>query len=108
MVSLLVIRRCLREIEVQKVLNQSRAIFGRSVALRGYVLHRTLLRRSAKRVCQPGPVAFQRSITSAGRRSEISLRGFGDKGLPPLFTFARASMSSVSSGSSSYSSGLTL
>ena len=58
------------------------------------------------RVCQPGPVAFHRSMTSAGKRSEINLRGFGDTGLPPLFTFARASISSVSSGSSVYSSGL--
>ena len=67
-------------------------------------LHRTLLSRSAIRVCQPGPVAFQSSITSAGNRREINLRGFGESGLPPLFTFARASISSVSSGRSSYSS----
>jgi len=67
-------------------------------------LHRTLLSRSAIRVCQPGPVAFQSSITSAGKRREINLRGFGESGLPPFFTFARASISSVSSGRSSYSS----
>ncbi len=59
------------------------------------------------RVCQPGPVAFHRSITSLGRRSDINLRGFGESGLPPLLTFARASMSSVSSGSSSYSFAFT-
>lgn len=79
-----------------------------SAAPKVRLLHRTLLSRSAMRVCHPGPVAFQRSITSAGSRSEINFRGFGDKGLPPLFTFARASISSVRSGSSSYSSGLTL
>jgi hypothetical protein len=36
------------------------------------------------RDCQPAPVAFQRSMTSAGKRSEINLRGLGDTGLPPL------------------------
>ena len=66
--------------------------------------HRTLLSRSAIRVCQPAPVAFQRSITSVGNRREINLRGLAESGLPPLFTFARASISSVSSGRSSYSS----
>jgi len=66
--------------------------------------HRTLLNRSAIRVCQPAPVAFQRSITSTGNRREINLRGFGEMGLPPLFTFARASISSVSSGRALYSS----
>ena len=35
----------------------------------------------------------------------MSLRGFEEIGLPPLLTEARASMSSVSSGSSSYSPG---
>ena len=70
-------------------------------------LHRTLLSRSAMRVCHPGPVALQRSMTSAGRRREINLRGFSDRGRPPLLIFARASMSSVSSGSSLYSSGFT-
>jgi len=54
-----------------------------------------LLSRSALRVCQPAPVAFQRSITSTGRRSEISLRGLGDTACPPLLSFARASISSV-------------
>lgn len=59
------------------------------------------------RVCHPGPVARHRSMTSAGKRSEISWRGFGECGRPPLFTTARASISSVSSGSSLYSEGLT-
>ena len=31
------------------------------------------------RVCQPAPVAFQRSMTSTGNRSEISLRGLGER-----------------------------
>jgi hypothetical protein len=42
-------------------------------------------------------------MTVAGRRSVISLRGLGDLGRPPLLTTARASISSVSSGSSRYS-----
>ena len=57
------------------------------------------------RVCQPGPVARHLTITSTGRRIEISFFGLSDRGRPPLFTLPRASMSSVSSGSSSYSSG---
>jgi len=63
----------------------------------------TLLRRSAIRVCQPGPVARQRATTSAGNRSEMSCRGFAERGRPPLLTVARESISSVSSGSSRYS-----
>ena len=51
--------------------------------------HRRLLRRSAMRVCQPGPVAFHRSMTSTGSRIEMSLRGFAERGRPPLFTAAR-------------------
>ena len=58
----------------------------------------TLLRRSAIRVCQPGPVAFHRAITSSGRRREISFRGFKILGRPPFLTLARASISFVSSG----------
>lgn len=55
------------------------------------------------RVCQPGPVALHRSITSTGSRMEISLRGFSDRGRPPLLTTARDRASSVSAGSSLYS-----
>jgi len=55
------------------------------------------------RVCHPGPVALHCSITSAGNLNEIDLRGLADRGLPPLFTVARAIISSVSSGSSRYS-----
>ena len=55
------------------------------------------------RVCHPGPVALQRSSTSAGSRREINFRGFVESGLPPLLTFARASMSLVRRGNSSYS-----
>ena len=36
------------------------------------------------RVCQPGPVARQRSMTSGVRREEIDLRGLADKGRPPF------------------------
>jgi hypothetical protein len=60
---------------------------------------------SAIRVCQPGPVDRQRSITSSVRRIEISLFGFKDRGRPPLLMVPRASISSVNSGSSSYSCG---
>jgi hypothetical protein len=55
------------------------------------------------RVCHPGPVAFQRAITSAGSRSEMSFLGFKERGRPPFLTLARASISEVSWGSSRYS-----
>jgi hypothetical protein len=60
----------------------------------------------AIRVCQPGPVAFHRATTSGAKRRLIICFGFGDLGLPAFLKTARASISSVSSGSSSYSSGL--
>ena len=69
-------------------------------ALRDY---RALPRRSAIRLCQPGPLALQRSMTSTGSRMEMSLRGLADRGRPPLLTTARDNISSVSSGSSLYS-----
>src|SRR5712691_4791809 len=59
------------------------------------------------RVCQPGPVAFQRAMTSAGSRSEMSFLGLSERGRPPFLTLARASMSDVSCGSSRYSLALT-
>jgi hypothetical protein len=65
--------------------------------------YRDLPRRSAIRVCQPGPVAFQRSITSAGNRNVRSFRGLAATGRPRFFTTMRPSISSVSSGPSSYS-----
>ena len=58
------------------------------------------------RVCQPGPVAFQRLMTSAGSLIEINCRGFAERGRPPLLTTARSSISSVNSGSSRYSDAL--
>ena len=45
-------------------------------------------------------------MTSGGSRSEMSCRGFAERGRPPLLTTARASIESVSSGSSLYSDGL--
>jgi len=57
------------------------------------------------RVCQPGPVERQRSMTLSGNRMDMSFRGFSERGRPPLFTLPRASISSVSSGSSRYSCG---
>jgi len=71
--------------------------------VRLHLTHRSLLSRSAMRVCHPGPVAFQRSMTSTGRRIEMSFRGFAERGRPPLFTTARESAFSVGSGSSLYS-----
>ncbi len=69
--------------------------------------YRVLLRRSALRVCHPGPVAFQREMTSSGSRIEMSFLGLSERGRPPFFTLARASMSDVSCGSSRYSLALT-
>ena len=65
-----------------------------------------MAKRSAMRVCHPGPVARQRLTTSAGKRRLINCRGLAERGRPPFFTTARASISSVSSGSSLYSDGL--
>jgi len=59
------------------------------------------------RVCQPGPEARHRSMTSGGSRKLMSCRGFGARGRPPLLTMARPSISSLSSGRSLYSWGLT-
>jgi hypothetical protein len=63
-----------------------------------------LERTSAMRVCQPMPVARQRFNTSGGSRMLIATFGFSDLGrptrLPPRFSTARESISSVSSGSS--------
>src|ERR1700735_300585 len=67
---------------------------------------RILLSRSAIRVCQPGPVAFHFAITSAGSRNEINFLGLAETGLPPFLILPRLSISSVSSGNSSYSSDL--
>src|SRR4051812_14270972 len=58
------------------------------------------------RVCQPGPVAFHRSITSTGRRNVKSLRAFPEIGRPRLFTTMRPSISFVRRGPSTYSCGL--
>ena len=57
------------------------------------------------RDCQPGPVALQRSMTSTGRRMEMSFFGLADSGRPAFLTTARARASSVSSGNSLYSLG---
>ena len=64
-------------------------------------------RRSAMRVCQPGPVARHREITSTGKRKEMSCRGLADLGRPPFLITARLSMASVSSGNSLYSADFT-
>jgi hypothetical protein len=58
------------------------------------------------RVCQPGPVAFQRSITSTGRRNVRSLRALPEIGRPRFFKTIRLSISDVKRGLSAYSCGL--
>jgi hypothetical protein len=65
--------------------------------------YRTMLSRSAIRVCQPGPVDFQRAMTSAGNRIVINWRGFVDIGRPPFRIEPREIISGVNSGSSLYS-----
>ncbi len=42
----------------------------------------TVSRRFAIRVCQPGPVAFQRAMTSGGKRRLIICLGWANFGLP--------------------------
>jgi len=59
------------------------------------------------RDCQPSPVPRKYSTTSELYRTDNNTFGVSDFGRPPLFTVARASMSSVSSGSSSYSAAPT-
>ena len=71
----------------------------------GCMPYRTFVSRSAMRVCQPGPLAFQRSRTSSGRRIVINLRGLVERGRPPFFTTARDKAFEESSGSSLYSCG---
>lgn len=63
-------------------------------------------RRIAIRVCQPGPVAFQRAMTSGGKRKLIICFGLTNLGLPAFLNTVRLNISSVISGRSSYSSGL--
>ena len=84
-------------------LDESWSVLRFKVDLTLHWLHRRLLRRSAIRVCQPGPVALHCSMTSTGRRIEMSFRGLSDRGRPPLFTTALDSACSDSSGSSLYS-----
>jgi hypothetical protein len=45
---------------------------------------------SAIRVCQPGPVAFQRANVSGGNRREINVRALPDFGLPRGFNILAA------------------
>ena len=51
------------------------------------------------RVCQPGPVAFQRASVSGGRRSEIARRALSDFGRPRGFNSRVAAASPTISGS---------
>ena len=75
----------------------------RLVRLRAGCYGARFVSRSAMRVCQPGPLAFQWSKTVSGRRMVTCFLGFVATGRPARFTTPRLSMSSVSSGSSSNS-----
>lgn len=61
---------------------------------------------SAMRVCQPGPLAFQRAMTCGGTRNDSSCRGLASFGRPrrtslsPWYKSAVAIQSSVISGGS--------
>lgn len=56
---------------------------------------------SAIRVCQPGPVAFQRANVSGGNRSEINVRALPDFGLPRGFNILAAVPAAKISGNTS-------
>jgi hypothetical protein len=56
---------------------------------------------SAIRVCQPGPVAFQRANVSGGNRSEIKVRALPDFGLPRGFNILAAVPAAKISGNTS-------
>jgi hypothetical protein len=56
---------------------------------------------SAIRVCQPGPVAFQRANVSGGNRIEIDVRALPDFGRPRGFNILAADAAPKISGSTS-------
>jgi len=55
---------------------------------------------SAIRVCQPGPVAFQRANVSGGNRSEINVRALPDFGLPRGFNILAVPAAKISGNTS--------
>jgi hypothetical protein len=60
-------------------------------AARTFTLHQTAFdNASAIRVCQPGPVAFQRANVSGGNRREIDVRALPDFGRPRGFDILAA------------------
>jgi hypothetical protein len=56
---------------------------------------------SAIRVCQPGPVAFQRANVSGGNRREIDVRALPDFGRPRGFNILAADAAPKISGNTS-------
>jgi hypothetical protein len=56
---------------------------------------------SAIRVCQPGPVAFQRANVSGGKRREIDVRALPDFGRPRGFNILAALAAPKISGNTS-------
>jgi hypothetical protein len=50
------------------------------------------------RVCQPGPVAFQRANVSGGRRNDIDIRALPDFGRPRGFSISAAAAAPKISG----------
>ena len=71
---------------------------GRADLLAGYLLREST---STMRVCQPGPLAFQRASTSGGRRKDIAVRGASLFGRPLGFNSLRAIALPKISGSTS-------
>jgi hypothetical protein len=55
----------------------------------------------AIRVCQPGPVAFQRANVSGGRRNDIDVRALPDFGRPRGFSISAAAVAPKISGKTS-------
>ena len=69
---------------------------------RGLQVNQTALdNASAIRVCQPGPVAFQRANVSGGNRIEIDVRALPDFGRPRGFNILAADAAPKISGNTS-------
>src|SRR5258708_32553755 len=75
------------------------AIAGRRAVL--HVNQTALDNASAMRVCQPGPVAFQRANVSGGNRIEIDVRALPDFGRPRGFNILTADAAPKISGNTS-------
>jgi len=74
------------------------AVYRRAVL---HVNQTALDNASAIRVCQPGPVAFQRANVSGGNRIEIDVRALPDFGRPRGFNILAADAAPKISGNTS-------